>query len=162
MTENYSAQNASSASWESLHYAMVFNSCIVFGHWVHCFSVTWSCLTLCYPLDCSTPGFPVHHKLSELTQTHVCSVGNAIQPFHSLSFPSLTFNLFQIQGLFPVSQFFASGGQGIGALASVLPMNIQDWFPLGMTGLISLQSQGLSRVFSNTTVQKHQFFSVHP
>ena len=65
---------------------------------------------------------------------------------------------------FPVSQFFASGGQSIGtsALASVLSMNIQDWFPLGLTGLISLQSKELSRVFSNTTVQKHQFFSAEP
>ena len=62
---------------------------------------------------------------------------------------------------FTVSQFFLSGGQSIGVSASisVLPMNIQDWFPLGLTGLISLQSRGLSRVFSNTTVQKHQFFS---
>ena len=63
-------------------------------------------------------------------------------------------------GSFPMSHFFASGGQNIGASASasVLPMNIQDWFPLGWTGLISLQSKGFSRVFSNTTVQKHQFF----
>ena len=62
---------------------------------------------------------------------------------------------------FPMSQFFESGGQSVGASASasVLPMNIQDWFPLELTGLISLQSKGLSRVFSNTTVQKHQFFS---
>ena len=67
---------------------------------------------------------------------------------------------FPASGSFPVSQFFASGGQSIGASASasVLPMNIQDWFPLEMTGLISLQSKGFSRVFSNTTVQKHQFF----
>ena len=62
-------------------------------------------------------------------------------------------------GSFPMSQFFVSGGQSIGASASVLPMNIQDWSPLGWTGWISLQSKGLSRVFSNTTVQKHQFFS---
>ena len=60
---------------------------------------------------------------------------------------------------FPKSQFFESGGQNIGASASVLPVNIQDWFPLGLTGLISLLSKGLSRVFSNTTVQKYQFFS---
>ena len=67
---------------------------------------------------------------------------------------------FPASGSFPMSQFFASGGQSIGvsASASVLPMNIQDWFPLGWTGWISLQSKGLSRVFSNTTVQKHQFF----
>ena len=67
---------------------------------------------------------------------------------------------FSASGSFPMSQFFASGGQSIGvsASASVLPMNIQDWFPLGQTDWISLQSKGLSRVFSNTTVQKHQFF----
>ena len=67
-------------------------------------------------------------------------------------------------GSFPMSQFFTSGAQSIGvsASASVLPMNIQDWFPLGLTGLISLQSKGLSRVFSNNTVQKHQFFSIQP
>ena len=68
---------------------------------------------------------------------------------------------FPASGSFPMSQFFESGGQSIGvsASASVLPMNIQDWFPLGWTDWISLQSKGLSRVFSNTTVQKHQFFS---
>ena len=67
---------------------------------------------------------------------------------------------FPASGSFPMSQLFASGGQSIGVSASapILPMNIQDWFPLGLTGLISLQSKGLSRVFSNTTVQKHQFF----
>ena len=68
---------------------------------------------------------------------------------------------FPASGAFLISQFFALGGQSIGvsASASVFPRNIQDWFPLGLTGLISLQSKGLSRVFSNTTVQKHQFFS---
>jgi len=67
---------------------------------------------------------------------------------------------FPASGSFPMSQLFASGGQSIGvsASASVLPMNSQDWFPLGWTGWISLQSKRLSRVFSNTTVQKHQFF----
>ena len=67
---------------------------------------------------------------------------------------------FPTSGSFPASQFFASGGQNIrvSASASVLPMNIQDWFPLGLTGLISLQSKGLSSIFSNITVQKHQFF----
>ena len=69
---------------------------------------------------------------------------------------------FAASGSFPRSQLFASGGQSIGvsALISVLPMNIQDWFPLGWTGWISLQSKGLSRVLSNTTVQKHKFFSI--
>ena len=77
-----------------------------------------------------------------------------------LSSPSPpTFQSFPASGSFPMSQLFVSRGQSIGALASVLPMNIQDWFPLGWTGWISLQSKGLSRVFSNTIVQKHQFFS---
>ena len=82
-----------------------------------------------------------------------------------LSSPYLpAFYFSQHQGSFPMSWLFASGGQGIGASASalVLPVNIQDWFPLGLTGLISQQSKGLSRVFSNTTVQKHQFFSTQP
>ena len=71
---------------------------------------------------------------------------------------------FAASGFFPMSQFFSSGGQSIGASvsASALPMNIQDWFPLRLTGLSSLQSRGLSRVFSNTTVQKHQFFDTQP
>ena len=69
---------------------------------------------------------------------------------------------FPAPGSFQMSQLFASGGQSIGASASVLPMNIQDWSPLGWTSLISLQSKGLSRIFSNTTVQKHQFFSAQP
>ena len=82
------------------------------------------------------------------------TVASSVVPFSSClqSFPA--------SGSFPMSQLFASGSQSIGASASasVLPMNIQDWFPLGWTGWISLQSKGLSRVFSNTTVQKHQFF----
>jgi len=71
---------------------------------------------------------------------------------------------FPASGSFPVSQLFTSGGQSIGASASAsgLPMDIQGWFPLGLTGLISLQSKGLSRVFSSTTVQKHQFFGAQP
>ena len=115
--------------------------------------------TLWDPMDCSRPGLPVHHQLPRFTKTHVHWVGDAIQLSHPLSSPSSTFNLSQHQGLFQwVSS--ASGGQSIGALASasVFPMNIQDWSPLGWTGWISLQSKGLSRVFSNTTVQKHQFF----
>ena len=80
------------------------------------------------------------------------TISSSVTPFSCpQSFPA--------SGFFPVSQLFASGGQSIGASASVLPMNIQGWFPLGWTGWISLQSKGLSRVFSNTTVQNHQFFS---
>jgi len=83
-----------------------------------------------------------------------------VMPSNHLIFSSCL-QSFPASGSFPVSQFFASGGQiiGVSASASVLPMNIQDWFPLGWTGWISLQSKGLSRLFSNTTVQKHQFFS---
>ena len=123
-------------------------------------SLAQSCLTLSNPMDCSMPGLPVHHQFLEFTQTHVHWVSDAIQPSHPLSSPSPALNLSQHQGSFQMSQFFKSGGQRIrvSASASVLPMNIQDWFPLGWTGWISLQSKGLSRVFSNITVQNHQFF----
>ena len=111
-------------------------------------------------IDCSTPAFPVHCQLPEPAQTHVHHVSDAIQPSHPLSSPSPSAFSFPASGSFPMSQFFTSGGQSIGgsASASVLPINIQDWLPLGWTGWISLQSKGLSRVFSNTTIQKHQFF----
>ena len=81
---------------------------------------------------------------------------------HPLSSPSPS--IFPSIMVFPMSQFFTSGGQSIGASASasILPMNIKNWFPSGLTGLISLQSKGLSRVFSNTTVLKHQFFDTQP
>ena len=127
-------------------------------------SVTQLGLTLCDPMDYSMPGFPVHYQLPELTQTHVHWAGDTIQPSHPLSSLSPpTFNLFQHQGLFKWTwnlKFFTSKSQSIGvsASASVLAMNILDWFPLGWTGWISLQSKGLSRVFTNTTVQKYQFF----
>ena len=81
------------------------------------------------------------------------TISFSVVPFSSC------FQSFPASGSFPMSQFFASSGQNIGVSASAFPMNIQDWFPLGLTGWISLQSRGLSRVFSNTTVQKHQFFS---
>ena len=91
---------------------------------------------------------------------HICWVSDSIQPSHPLSSPSPPALNLPASGSFPVSQLFASGGQSIGVSAStsVLPMNTQDWSPLGWTGWISLQSKGLLRVFSNTTVQKHQFF----
>ena len=93
------------------------------------------CPTLCNPMDCSTPGFPVHHQLPEFTQIHVHRVGDAIQPSHSSSvvpFFSCLWS-FPASRSFPMSQFFTSGGQSIGASASasVLPMNTQDWSPLG-------------------------------
>ena len=118
-----------------------------------------SCLTLCYTIECNTTGLPVHHQLPELTQTHVHWVGDAIQPSHPLSSPSPpAFNLSQHQGLFNESVLRIRWPQfGVSASASVLPMNIPNWFPLGWTGWVSLLSKGLSRVFSKTTVQKHQF-----
>ena len=121
-------------------------------------SVAQWCPTLCNPMDYSMPGFHVHHQLLELTQTHVHRVGDAIQTSQSLSFPISCLQSFPTSGSFPRSQFFVSGCQSIGASASVLPINIQGCFPLGFTGLLSLKFKGLSRVFSNTIGQKHQFF----
>ena len=133
-------------------------------------SIAQSCLTLCYPMNYSMPGLPVHHQLLESTQMHVHWVSDAIQPSHplsSLSSPAL--NLSQHQGLF---QWVSSGGQSIGVSAStsVPLMNTQDWSPLGWTGWISLQSKGLSRVFSKhsskeSILQRSAFFIVqlsHP
>ena len=122
-------------------------------------------------MDFSTPGFPVLHHLLEFAQTHVHWVGDAIQSFHPLSFPSPpAFNLSQHQGLFQwVSSSFTSGGQSIGASASasVLPMNIQGWFPLGWTGWISLQSKSLHQHHSSKAsgLRRSVFFIVqlsHP
>ena len=129
--------------------------------WLQFSSVTQSCPALCDRMNCSTPGFPVHHKLPRLAQTHVHWVDDAIQPSHPLSPPSPpTFNLFQRQGLFAMSQFFASGGQSVGASASasVFPMNIQDGFPLGLTSLISLLSMNSMKRVSS----KSPYLPIHP
>ena len=115
-----------------------------------------------WPHEPSTPGLPVHHQLSgvysnpfPLSRWCHPAISSSVIPFSSCpqSFPA--------SGSFQVSQLFTSGGQSIRVSAStlVLPVNTQDWSPLGWTGWISLQSKGLSRVFSNTTVQKHPFFS---
>ena len=126
-------------------------------------SVAQSCLILCDPMNRSTPGFPVHHQLPEFTQTHVHWVSDAIQPSHPLlsPFPPAP-NPSQDQSLFQWvnSSHEVAHSTGVSASASFLPQNTQGWSPLEWTGWISLQSKGLSRVFSNTTVQKHQFFSV--
>ena len=128
------------------------------------YSVQFSCSV---KADSLSPHGLQHTKLSRPSSTHRVCANSCPQSqwCHPTSCPLLSpsppaFNLFQCQGLFPTSQFFTSGDQssGASASASVLPMNTQDWFPLGLTGLISLQSKRLSRVFSNTTVQKHQFF----
>ena len=116
------------------------------------------------PMICSTPGLPVHHQFPEFTQTHVHRFSDAIQPSHLcrslLLYQSLPQSI-PASGSFPMSQIFAWGGQstGVSVLTSVLTMNTQDLSPLGWTGWISLQSKGLSRVFSNITVQNHQFLS---
>ena len=138
------------STWRSESLSFQFSSFQLLSH-----------VRLCDPMNRSTPGLPVHHQLPEPTQTHFHWVSDAIQPSHPLSSPfSSCLQSFPGSGSFPMSQFFASGGQnpGASASASVLPMNTHDWFPLGWAGLISLQSKGLSRVFFNTTVQKHQFF----
>ena len=112
-------------------------------------------------MNFNTPCLPVHHQLPESTQTHVHCVNDAIQPSHPVIPFSSCPQPLPASGSFPVSQLFTSGGHSIGvsASASVLTMIIQEGFPLRLTGWISLQSKGLSRVFSSTTVQKHQFFS---
>ena len=118
---------------------------------VHFSLVTQLCLTLCDSMKCSTPGLPQ----SPLSQWCHSTISSSVIPFSSCpqSFPA--------SGSFQMSQLFTSGCQSIGVPASksVLPMNTQDWSSLGWTGWISLMIKDLSRVFSNTTVQKHQFFS---
>ena len=130
-----------------------------------CFSVVQSCPFLCDPMDCSMPSF---HVLSP--SPGACSnscplcrgchptISSSVTPFSSClqSFPA--------SGSFSMSWLFTSGGQSIGdsSSASVLPMNNQDWFPLGLTGYFSLLSKGLSRILSSTIVQKHQFFGAQP
>ena len=109
-------------------------------------SVTQSCSTLCNPMDCSMLGFPVHCQYLEFTQARVHWVGNAIQPISPSVVPfSSCLQSFPASGSFPMSQLFAWGVQSIGVSAStsVLPMNTQDWSPLGWTGWISLQSKTL-------------------
>ena len=127
-------------------------------------SVTQSCPSLCNLMDCSTPGFPVHHQTPR-----ACSNS---RPSSQWCHPTISFSVipftsclqsFPESRSFQMSQLFVSGGQRIevSASASILPMNVQDWFPLGWTGLIFFQSEGLSTAFFYTTVQKHQFFGAH-
>ena len=122
-----------------------------------CSSVAMSCPTLCDSLDCSLPSSPVLvpricSDSSQLSWWCHTTISSSVAPFSFCPWS------FAASGSFPVSQLFSSAGQRIGALASVLQVNIQDWFPLGLTGLISLLSKGLSRVFSSSKGQKHQFF----
>ena len=118
------------------------------------------CPTLFNPMYCSTPGFPVHHQTpgacsNSRPSSRWC---HPTISFSVIPFPP-AFNISQQQGLFKESVLCISGQSiGVSASASVLPKNIQDWFPLGWTGWISLQFKGLTGVFSNTTVQNHPFF----
>ena len=139
-------------SLNSIYSEVAFNL-VQFSRWVMSDSLWPHGLQHARPSYTSpTPG--VHPNPCPLSQWCHPIISSSVVPFSSCpqSFPA--------SGSFQMSQLFASGGQSIGvsASASVLPMNIQDWFPLGWNGWISLQSKGLSRVFSNTTVQKHQFF----
>ena len=117
----------------------------------------------CNPVDCYTPGFPVtvsQNLPKFMSITLVMPSSHLILCYPLL----LCLRSFPASGSFPMSRLFASGGQSIGTStsASNFPMNMQGWFPLRLTGLISLLSKGLSRVFSNTTVQKHKFFGTQP
>ena len=137
-----------------IHLNLCFN---IISRSVHLSSVAQSCPTLCELWSAARQAFlsiTDSRSLLKFMSTELVMPSNHLIPFSSFQF-------FPASGSFPISQFFTSGGQSIGASASasVLPMNIWDSFPLGWTGWISLQSKGLSRIFSNTTVQKHQFFS---
>ena len=121
--------------------------------------IAQSYLTHGDPMDCNMPGIPViTNSWSLLMSIKLVMPSNHFILCHPLL---LLPSIFPASGFFQMSQYFASGGQSTRAPASIsgLPMKIQDWFPLGGTGWISLQSKGPSRVFFNTTVQKHQFFS---
>ena len=104
-------------------------------------------------LSCSSPSPGVCSNSCPLSRWCYTTISSSVAPFSSCP------HTFTAWRSFPVSQLFTAGSQSIGALASNLPINIQGWFPLGLTGLISLMSKGLSRVFSSTTVQKHQSFN---
>ena len=130
----------------------------------YCYSVVQSCPTLCDPMDCSTQAslaFTVSQSLFKLMSIELMMPSNHLILCNSfLLLPSI----FPSIRVFVMSWLFVTGGQSIGVSpsASVLLMNIQDWFPLGLTSLISLLSKGLSRVFSSTAVQRHQFFGAQP
>ena len=128
-------------------------------------SVQFSCsVQLCDPMDCRSRGFPVHHQLPELGQTHVHWVSDTIHLIlcRPLLLPPSIFpsvRVFSNESVFRIRWPLSIG---VSASTSFLPMNIQGWSPLGLTGLISLQSKWVSRVFCSITVRKHQFFGTEP
>ena len=139
-------------------YVFFFFAVAIFLPEIQFSSVTQSCPTLCDPMDCA------HQTSTSITNSQsllkLMSIESVMPSKHLILCIPFSSHLqsFQASGYFQMSHLFSSGGQSIGVSASVPPMNIQDRFPLGWTGWISLQSKALSRVFSNTTVQKHQFF----
>ena len=156
-TSLYPWRGVKSLSWDR-HF--LFNTSIRVPSILSSSSFTSVQLLSCDPMDCDMTGFPVHHQLLSLLKLMSIelwwhpTISSSVVPFSSClqSLP--------VSGSFQMSHFFTAGAPriGVSASASVLPMNIPDWFPLGLTGWISLHSKGLSRVFSNTAVQKHHFF----
>ena len=142
--------------------AFAKKSIVCFFQGCYC-SVTKLCLTLLDPMDYDTTEILLSSTISQSLFKSVfielVTLSNHSVLCHPLSF---CLQSFPASGSFPMSQLLASHGQSIGTSALVLPMNIQGWFPLGLTGLISLQSKGLSKVFSSTRVRKHQFFGTLP
>jgi len=134
-----------SIRWQLCFVCMVVQNCSDQIRWV-----AQSCPTLCDSMNHSTPGLPVHHQLPEFTQTHVHRVSDAAISSSVVLFSSCPQSLPASES-FPMSQLFAWGGQstGVSALASFLPKKSKGWSPSEWTGWISLQSKGLSRVFSN-------------
>ena len=130
---------------------------VVFGHSIMSDSL-WPCRLQHARLPCPSPSPRVCSNSSPLSQWRHPTISSSVAPFSSCS------QFFPASGSCPVNGLFTSCGQSIeaSASASLLPMNIQDWFPLGLTGLISLQTKGLSRVFSSTAICKHQFFRAQP
>ena len=129
---------------------------------LYCCSFAKSCPTRCNPMDCSTPGFPVLHHLPVCSNS--CPLSRWCHPTISSSVSLFSSCLQSFPASFPVNWLFASGGRSIraSASASVLPVNIEDWSPWGWTGRISLQSRGLSGVFSSSTVSQPQFLGTQP
>ena len=140
---------------------LLMQLCFTFCCCCCCCSVAKSCPTLCNPMDCSMPGFPV-------PSPRVCSDSCPLSWWCYLTISSFAalfsfcLQSFPASGSFSMSQLFASGCQSIGTSASVLPRNIQGWFPLELTSLISFQSTGLWRVLFSTTIRKHHFFGAQP
>ena len=165
---NYTEKHFSNVDSDSPVAHLVYLSCsltkslqaLIIHTSVQLSSVAQSCLTLCDPMDCSTPGFPVHHQPLELSQTHVHQVGDAIPTISSSAIPFSCLQSFPASGASSVSQFFLSGGQSIGASASVLPMNIQDWFPLVIDWFDLLEVQGTLKSLLQQPLFKSISYSV--